>query len=348
MATTPRSFVAQQHQLMHSAVYTVVPVVGHRLLDLPFHVHRLHESFSLLESQHGRHGGVDAASVRSDFLAMLGGLAEEHARDGALAPDALLTVCYGRPVVDGDAAATMGRLWYATAGSLFASVGNSGPSALNVDLQPYERQTDPRVKPCSWPAERAPLEETRSRHGGAAAAETLIYTVADGERARVTEGLTSNLFVLDAGGGLVTPPEGAALSGSMARCVVATALTLGVPVERRCPEVEVAGGASLPPALRVPWRAAFVTSATKALVPIAAVHNDPSWTSGAAASPVYAALRAGLDTLLRPGQLDMDRAAAAALGRIIPYPMWSPPITDPAFIPEVEALLRDAHPHVLI
>ena len=337
---TPRSFVTHQHRLLHSGVYTVVPVVGYRLLDLPFHVHRLHESFAVLEAQQGRCGdGVDLASVTSDFVAMLGGLAEERARDGARGADALLTVCYGRPVdPDNDSAAPMRSFWYATMGSPFTSVGDG----LTVDLQPYERRTDPRVKPCSWPAERAPLEAMRTRHGGA---ETLIFKADNGgKRALVTEGLTSNLFVLDAGGGLVTAPEGAALSGSMARCVIATAHALGIPVERRCPDVVVTG--DNPSALRVPWRAAFATSATKALVPVTAVCNDPSWAPDAADSPVYVALRGGLDALLHPGRL--DGAAAAALGRVIPYPLWSPPLTAPGFLPEVEALLRDARPHVLI
>jgi branched-subunit amino acid aminotransferase/4-amino-4-deoxychorismate lyase len=196
-----------------------------------------------------------SSNIQSQLLLELSSILEQD--NGS--DEGLLTLCWGYREDS-----TYNFLRTDVLGSFFypqpsGTLQSSMKKDMVVDLQRYQRQTDPRIKAASWPAERAHLEGKRPK----GAIETLIYDD-NGSDCQVKEGLTSNVFVVE-NDCLVTAPEGAALPGSMAHVVLTIAQSMGIRVERRCPTLPGTTPTT------VPWEAAFLTSATKPFVPITAV-----------------------------------------------------------------------------
>ena len=276
----PRSFVVQKNLEWQSCVYTVMPVVNNRLLDLPFHVQRLHDSYQLLRTGYDEDVRMVSdkglvTSIKSQVLTELHSLQHRLCEDDITRHDGLLTMCCGSSsssVRDSTMSKSSG-----TSSSPCCELALSYypqdidfmykfvETGIAVDLQRYERPTDPRIKISSWPTDRVQLEERRLK----GAAETLIYKQTDSVTTptmHIHEGLTSNVFVVE-NSRLVTTEDGAALSGSMARIVLAIAHALKIPVDRQCPTLS-----SVCPT-KVPWTSAFITSASRPIVPIHTIYH---------------------------------------------------------------------------
>ena len=267
----PRSFVVQKNLEWKSCVYTVMPVVNNRLLDLPFHVQRLRDSYQLLRTTNDEDARMVSdkdlgTSIKSQVLHELGNLHHRLCDDELTRHDGLLTMCCGSSSSSVRVSTTsnstppyceLGLSFYPQdIGFMYKSV----ETGIAVDLQRYERPTDPRIKISSWPTDRMQLEERRLK----GATETLIYKQTDTATIpimHIQEGLTSNVFVVE-NNRLVTTEDGAALSGSMARIVLAIAHALNIPVDRQCPTLS----SSCPK--KTPWTSAFITSASRPIVPI--------------------------------------------------------------------------------
>ena len=261
----PRSFVIQRNLELQNCVYTVIPVMNHQLLNLPYHVRRLYDSSQLLNpplsaALESCSSGTNSKRMSSIQLLLSRELSSlpQNFNDGG---DGLLTLCWGHSrgptsTYETSSNGVLDTFVYPQPPGAFSSAVGKG---VVVDLQRYRRQTDPRIKAASWPSERVHLEGNRPKH----ATETLIYDDDDSD-CKVTEGLTSNLFVVE-DDCLVTAPEGAALSGSMAHIVLGVAKSMGIRVDRRCPTFP-----GMTPTT-IPWTTAFLTSATKPMVPITAI-----------------------------------------------------------------------------
>ena len=298
----PRSFVIQKNLEWQSCVYTVMPVVNNRLLDLPFHVQRLHDSYQLLRTTRNEDTRMVSdkglsTSIKSQLLNELGHLQHRLYEDERTRHDGLLTMCCGTSSSSSVQESTSSKS-KGTSSSPCCELAlsfhpqdidfmyKSVASGIAVDLQRYERPTDPRIKISSWPTDRMQLEERRWK----GATETLIYQQIDGTTdptMHIHEGLTSNVFVVQ-NNRLITTEDGAALSGSMARIVLALANALNIPIDRQCPTLS----ASFP--TKMSWTSAFITSASRPMVPIhtifhpfnqAALHVDNNQCS------IYKALR---------------------------------------------------------
>lgn len=138
------------------------------------------------------------------------------------------------------------------------------------------------VKDCAWATARAPLEQ----HVRAAAACEGLLCGADGG---LTEGLVTNLFVVDASGTVHTAPECMALAGVAQTRVVQALAALEVPIVHAAPLW----------ADRHTWVGAFVTNSVRLVQPLTAVtlpegcgwvHATPGTVELGAGEPVTAAV----------------------------------------------------------
>jgi branched-subunit amino acid aminotransferase/4-amino-4-deoxychorismate lyase len=161
----PRAFVVSKDAAYSSCAYTVIPVIDKQLLDLPYHIRRVKQSFALLN------GDTDSFKYCDDLLAetCLKSVLSSDAKDG------LLTICVGlQKSSENDQSNNIDAF---TADSLFYEMPSSflsvSSDTLIVDLQQYTRGTDPRIKGGSWPTERYPLENKRHKE----ASETIMYSI---------------------------------------------------------------------------------------------------------------------------------------------------------------------------
>ena len=183
----PREFVVRSNAELRNCVYTVIPVIDRRLLDLPYHIHRLKQSFSLLlDSDDSLHTlslekifSVDNARYSADDLITRSCLRSSKSTS---AKDGLLTICIGLKDTQSDSdspdktSLEVNSFLYEMPNT-FLSIS---PENLTVDLQEYRRVTDPRIKDAGWPKERSKLENSRY-HG---ASETIIFIPRESSRAK--------------------------------------------------------------------------------------------------------------------------------------------------------------------
>jgi branched-subunit amino acid aminotransferase/4-amino-4-deoxychorismate lyase len=240
MTMKPREFVVRNDLNLRNCVYTVAPVMNGRIMDLPYHMKRL---------EYNQRLKCDMASLLLPPLVyglILKAILSVF-RSSSGTRDGLLTICLGQnnENLEWEADAL---LFPQSSDFLFHSANQK----LVVDVQNYQRIGDPRIKACSWPQERKPLEAQRLSQ----AAETILCKQHQDKRnlLELTEGLTSNLFVVE-NGALVTAPDDQALPGSMARLVVSYANQLNAPIERRCPTLNTVDSGP-----HSSWSAAFLTS----------------------------------------------------------------------------------------
>jgi hypothetical protein len=228
----PRDFVISRDSGLKQCVYTVIPVINDRILDLPFHMQRLEQCFPQTGIQ-GRHEIRDlvADSCLKSF------------QNGDIS-NGLLTVCLGlkgfndvTTVKDSDIEDKSSQNNVNNDSHMFESDSllypmgadflSINPSKLVVDIKEYTRQK-PRMKASSWPLERVPLEIRNTP-----AIETIMYRKSERSETVLgskysssndedsinknniyfTEGLTSNFFVCE-NNCLITAPEEVTLTGS--------------------------------------------------------------------------------------------------------------------------------------
>ena len=161
----PRAFVVDRNAVFNSCVYTVIPVIDNRLLDLPYHIRRVKQSFLLLN------GNDENFKFCDDLIAesCLKAITSNDSSDG------LLTICIGLKKLldknDSHDSISMGAdsLYY----EMHSTFLSDSPRTLIVDLQQHTRGTDPRIKASSWPTERSKLENNRLQQAG----ETIMFSV---------------------------------------------------------------------------------------------------------------------------------------------------------------------------
>lgn len=335
----PRDFVISRDCAFKNCVYTVIPVINDRILDLPFHLQRLEQSFPYI-------GTKERYEIR-DLVA--DSCLKQFQNDDI--SNGLLTICLGLKgltdeteisdnknsdrknksrryqdkisrINDSDMFESDSLLYPMSADFLSLNL-----SKLIVDIKEYTRR-NPKMKASSWPLERVPLEIR-----GTPAIETIMYRKSkrldtvlgsndsstdkssiDRSEIYFTEGLTSNFFVCQ-NDHLITAPEEVTLTGSMARLVAATAESLGIKIERKMPEFSFSEPSS--------WNGAFITSATKPIRVIERVlglEGEILFDSELLEEcEMITIIRKKLDSVLR----DQENRFLSS----IPYNLWSPSIS---------------------
>jgi branched-subunit amino acid aminotransferase/4-amino-4-deoxychorismate lyase len=243
----PRDFVVNCNQNLRACVYTVIPISQRRLLDAPYHFHRLKESYSLLSDCEAKSlsAKVDEVVLHSIISSLVNFSSDIN--------NAVMTVCLGNDNKHDIVASSLCT-------ALPPYTHQDG--GVTVDMHLYSRITDPLVKAASWPEERVPIEKLKCKQ----AVESIICKKSkEGGVFQATEGLVSNFFVVSSSDTLITAPKGEVLEGSMQRLVLATAETLGIAIERRFPELP--SSSMDVPAERM-LKGAFLTSKHTFYIPI--------------------------------------------------------------------------------
>ncbi|KAJ1439821.1 hypothetical protein B484DRAFT_163556 [Ochromonadaceae sp. CCMP2298] len=238
----PRDFVAlQSASYVNRGVYTVVPILGKGILDLPFHIQRLHHSFQRSNPELGELLHLDDVDsmVRRSLHSTLGGRAVSSG---------IISICMGVKDSAPDVDSSLYIKSPAATDEATRFIGME-PSEYLVDFAPLER-SPVDSKYTQWLEERKSIERLRP----ASANETILYRKKSG-RTLLTEGLVSNLFVDDGDGGLLTAPDTMALPGSMSRLVKILCNHANVPITEVAPDL----------AEHRRWRGAFVTNAGRAV-----------------------------------------------------------------------------------
>lgn len=339
----PRDFVISQNSGSRNCVYTVIPVINDKILDLPFHMQRLQQSFPGI--------GIKERDEVSDIIAdsCLKSFQNVDVSNG------LLTVCLGLKSLnhntevndkknnhkDDKTSSYQGDISNYNDSSMFESDSllypmNADFLSINslkliVDVKEYTRM-NPRIKASSWPLERLPLETENTP-----ASETIMYRCFDRsdinlesndfsatntnegliikDRLFLSEGLTSNFFVCE-NDCLVTASEEVALSGSMSRLVVATAESLGIKIERKMPELSFSQPSN--------WDGVFLTSATKPIRVVEKVIGPEGKILFDSVTlkecEMITVIRKKLDSVLR----DQENRFVKT---ILPYSLWTSSIT---------------------
>jgi hypothetical protein len=205
------------------------------------------------------------------------------------------------PLISAAADAAAGAAPPAAAAAAAADDDDSGGSLLLTHAQRLSPRRPPPIlveafgaprssaaaKDSAWVAQRRGLEAAR----GAGVEEVLLV----GAGGRALEGLQTNFFAVDGGGVVRTAGEGV-LEGTVRALVLAVCAREGIPVALEAPALGGAAG----------WRAAFLTSTSRLLLPVDAVawgaageqRREPV-ALGSRADPLVARLEALVEAEVR-------------------------------------------------
>jgi hypothetical protein len=163
----PRDFVVKKDALLQNCVYSVIPVVNNRFLDLPYHLNRLHRSFSLFEENDSYFDTEIFNQLVADSC--LKSMSSTEASNG------LLTVCIGSDVSVKNGILSSSSIPKMAADSLFFKMPEdflfAEKNDLIVDLHEDIRSRDRRIKASCWPLERTNIENNRPKQ----VIETVLY-----------------------------------------------------------------------------------------------------------------------------------------------------------------------------
>ena len=163
----PRDFVVKHDALLQNCVYSVIPVVNNRFLDLPYHLDRLHRSFSLFDKNDTHFDTEIFNQLVADSC--LKSISSTEASNG------LLTVCIGSDLSVNNGILSSSSISTMAADSLFFKMPDhflfAEKNDLIVDLHEDTRSRDRRIKASCWPLERTNIENNRPKH----VIETVLY-----------------------------------------------------------------------------------------------------------------------------------------------------------------------------
>jgi hypothetical protein len=301
---------------MHQPVYTVLPYSQGYFLDLPFHLQRLYEAFT---------DDAFKPSLETFANKLLDEIAEAKVQleSDPNCRSGIATVCTGR-CKEKDSLSFSSLVTVMPSLEIGSIEGESlRDDRVMVGTTMYTR-SDPQRKSCSWPEERKPLEVNRSDR----VSEILLCATAkehstDAPGLYATEGLITNFFAVNSNENRVITDEDSCLSGSMARLVIATCDSMGLPIERKPPDLLQAG---------IGWDAAFLTSATKPITTVGSFtylgsdgsnhdalaeieNSNQEIVLGNTTPDLLLDIKASLLACLR------DRAGGA-LSKSLGYPLW--------------------------
>ncbi len=232
----PRDFVLSCNAAYarNQGIYTVIHTTSYGMLDLPFHLQRMHTALLSMGSN------LNLETTASTILRSIGTTLHSHQKE-----EGYITMCSGLVIPP-----------YLDISASFYSCKRKPLSAdCMVDCVLMQRYPIER-KYTNWVIERIPVEESRS----SLTAETLLLTIRNDamDKLVVTEGLLSNVFIVQKGPVLVIPRCEDALAGSMQRVVCSLAAEMRVPV--RHDDIFLNNYKQ--------WEGMFLTSAVKRMQPV--------------------------------------------------------------------------------
>jgi hypothetical protein len=236
-----------------------------RLLDLPFHLQRLISGFDELAAQklwqtddiHSKYDLVQS-SIRSTV--------RDLKDNTGILTVAMQSDSGGKVFVD--------SFFFPMNATTFTA--DRSPPNIIVDVQFYRRKR-PLCKDISWPLERRILEANRPPQ----VTDTLLCSpeiILEGSASymnALTEGLISNLYVVENDYSLTTCPKPYVLQGSMANIISTVAKEKGIVINYQPPLLSEISS----------WRGAFLSSSCKPLHVISTIllpaeigEEQQSWT----------------------------------------------------------------------
>lgn len=157
------------------------------------------------------------------------------------------------------------------------------PAHVNVEVQMNGSRINPSIKSTEWVTDRQTLERAKR-----ADCNDVILADAQGH---LYEGTSSNFAVLNDAGQMITAPDGTVLTGTIMKVVEQCAQQMGITVIRDFPREDQLQS----------YRAAFITSTSRLLLPIQMVykHDGTEVSFESSATPVINELQRRLiDALL--------------------------------------------------
>lgn len=328
----PRQFVSNKASLAHggSGGYTVIPVMNGQLLDSPFHIHRLIQSYNDNEEKLTNDNVSIARMIYDDIVSQ--NISKHH--------NGCLTCVLCNEIKS--------NLQLPSASSLFTSLNEASLKSIStssssssssgnfktaeevsgniVETFKYQRNS-PRKKDIQWVQDRLFIENQRKLPS------SLEILLLDDNGQSILEGLTSNFFAFNSHTNTVyTAPDDVVLPGSMSRLLLAACKIRNISIIRDAPSIQNLCSDSI-------LDAAFITSAIKIFSFVDQIlynTQDDSSNSNNNSRDSYDYLTKiqlnrptvleGLRLFLLHGLQSQDPHFLAPL---IPYPLWwSPPSAD--------------------
>jgi len=238
--STPRNFV---ESIKFPGSYTVMPILGNKMLDFPFHFSRLLDGLTVITKD-------DPVKWTDQILLKDITLEEINNSVGNRDdPAAIVTIA----MYKNSEGINVKSFYSSMDQEIFTLSINS--KLLTVNTYDYIR-TNPQVKDINWPIERKIVEAKRINQD---VDETILVKNCE----YFTEGLVSNFFVINENHQMQTCPDNFVLSGSMAKLIKAIAHDLGYDVLERPPKIE-----DLPK-----YKAAFLCSSCKPIQLVSSLYD---------------------------------------------------------------------------
>eukprot|EP01041_Mallomonas_annulata_P009844 gene9844-20475_t len=239
VSLTPKDFL----QNNPCGPYTVVPISRGKVLDLPFHVRRLKDSFCARPNQMQFMEEYDDHNIKfsNKLISALSSSLPDSQFSG-LATILISITGHTNQLMDSDI-----KCLFTVLNPLY----NEEYKSISVDLQLYTRKS-PNLKNSQWIIDRKILEINRNK----TSFETIMITKTKNDFL-LTEGLISNIFIIE-NNTLITAGNGSVLEGSMSNIVLNLCKSMNLPYEIRCPSLLNFNT----------WTGAFMTSCTRPILPI--------------------------------------------------------------------------------
>lgn len=221
----------------------MIPVINDHMLDFSFHIDRLCSGFQVLSGSFIEHSKFHAYAMDAIIEAKI---AANSTPSLPTKSSAIVTVAMYRDIENNEI--SINALYTAVNLSTYTSI-SSLPQYL-ADVHYFQRNL-PNVKDIRWPRDRKIVEARRKNNN---VHESLLLSKNINLcKDAFTEGLVSNLFVIDESHNVITCPSSFVLPGCMSKIVKNICYEYGINVIEK------------PPLLRdLPyWRSAFIVSCSK-------------------------------------------------------------------------------------
>ena len=208
---SPRVFLESLNYTPMGGSYSVIPVINDHMLDLSFHVDRLCFGFETLS---GCRGSVDYSTLRTHVIDAIykARILAESRPLMSIGSTAIVTVAMYRD--NRNDKISFSALYTPMNSSVYTSA--SSRPELVADVHYFQRRL-PNVKDIRWPEDRKIIESRRK--GDDIDESLLVSDKIDFCKDAFTEGLISNLFIMDKSYNILTCPSSFVLPGGMAKIV---------------------------------------------------------------------------------------------------------------------------------
>lgn len=205
---TPRLYL---ESLSSPGCYTVIPVLGKKLLDAAFHLDRLIYGY---EQQYGSENDDSKVTLYDQALSKIKAVVHDTQSTRA----GIVTLAMFNDKQGDRTAISFDAIYNVMDPTIYTST--KSPPSLYADLHEYQRKL-PLAKDIKWPIERKIIEKARKHKD---LAESIMYLKDVSYKGTMyknvlTEGLTSNIFIIDKDDYIVTCPNELVLPGSMSKII---------------------------------------------------------------------------------------------------------------------------------